>query len=179
MNTTFKQLATPLAIGAFSISAVTGLCMFFHLEIGLIEPVHKWMSWVLVGGILLHISVNWKQFLSYFSRKPAIGILGLSLVITIISLLPVFGEKEEGGNPAKKAATALETTPLETVAIVAKITPEQLLVNLQKKGLIVENSTMTIKDVAGRNGRKEMEVLKAVFENTGVSAKGRGDGDRD
>ncbi len=67
-----KNWATPLAVGAFTISAVTGLLIFFDLELGIVEPVHKWLSWLLVTGVILHLISNWKQFTGYFSKKPAV-----------------------------------------------------------------------------------------------------------
>jgi Domain of unknown function (DUF4405) len=104
MAQTLKSWATPLAVGAFTISAVTGLLIFFDLELGIIEPVHKWLSWLLVTGVILHLVSNWKQFTGYFSKKPALGIIGAALIVTIASLLPVFGEKEEGKERTGKVA---------------------------------------------------------------------------
>lgn len=41
MTPTLKSWATPLVIATFIISAVTGILMFFHQEIGLIKPVYE------------------------------------------------------------------------------------------------------------------------------------------
>jgi len=37
---TLKSWATPLAIGAFIISGVTGLLLFFDIAFGLVDTVH-------------------------------------------------------------------------------------------------------------------------------------------
>ena len=178
MAQTLKSWATSLSVGAFTISAVTGLLIFFDLELGIIEPVHKWLSWLLVAGVLLHLSSNWKQFTGYFSKKPAIGIIGAALIVTIASLLPIFGEKEEGKeNPGKIATQLLESSSLETVALVTKNTPALLVEQLGKNGIMVKDPSLTIQQIARSNGKSEKAVLVAILKQTkGFETK---DGDND
>ncbi len=176
MNTTIKSWATPLAVGAFTISAVTGLLIFFDIEIGLVEPTHKWLSWLLVSGVALHLISNWKQFTSYFSKKPAIGIIGTALIVTIASVLPLFGEKEEKQNPAKMAAYALASSSLETVALVVKTTPAALTEQLGKNGVVVNNPEATVEQIAKSNGKEPKEVLGDILALSRGTAK---DDDKD
>ena len=182
MAQTLKFWATPLAVGAFTISAVTGLLIFFDLEIGIVEPVHKWLSWLLVAGVLLHLSSNWKQFTSYFSKKPALGIIGAALIVTVASLLPIFGEDEEGKEGGEKrtgkiATQLLESSSLETVALVTKTTPKLLIEQLEKSGIMVKNPSLTIQEIASNSGKSEGTVLGAVLaQNKGSETK---DGDND
>ena len=170
MNTKpLKSWATPLAIGAFTISAVTGLLIFFDIEIGLVEPVHKWLSWLLVAGVLLHLLANWKQFTGYFSQKAGIGIIGAAIVVSIAAMLPLFGhENKEHGkeNPGKIAAQALESSSLKTVALVLKTTPEQLVEQLGKNGIVVNDPSLTIDEIAKSNGEKNKTVLIAILGQT-------------
>lgn len=182
MNTTLKSLATPLAVGAFTISAVTGLLIFFDIEIGMVEPVHKWLSWLLVTGVLLHVFSNWKQMTGYFSKKPALMIIGAALIVTVASLLPVFGEGEEEeerekGKSAGTAARLLESSSLETVALVVKTTPQQLVEQLGKNGVVVKDPSLTIQEIAKQNGKSEQAVLGSALGET--KAAGKRDGDRD
>ncbi len=172
MNATIKSLATPLAVGAFTISAVTGLLIFFDFEIGLVEPVHKWLSWLLVGGVTLHAMTNWKQLSGYFSKKPALGIIGAALLVTIVSVLPIFGEREE--NPGKIAAYALASSSLEIVAQVVKTTPEALVEQLGKKGIVVQDPAATVEQIASSNKKHPREVLGEIL----ALSKGT-DGDKD
>jgi hypothetical protein len=164
MNVSSKSLSTPVAAGAFFISAITGILIFFDLEIGAIEPVHKWLSWLLLGGIAFHMLSHWKSFTGYFSRKPALAVIGLALAVTGGAMLPVFGEEEEGEKRNAKAAVhALETTSLETVAQVVKIRPDELTLRLKSVGISVSNSAATITEIAGNNGKESEEVLGAIF----------------
>ncbi len=178
MSQTLKSWATPLAVGAFTISAVTGLLIFFDLEPGIIEPVHKWLSWLLVAGVILHLVSNWKQFTGYFSKKPALGIIGAALIVTIASLLPVFGEKEEGKErTGKVAAQLLESSSLETVALVTKTTPKLLIEQLEKNGIMVNDPSLTIQQIASSNKKSKKALLGAILERTKGSETKDGDND--
>ena len=178
MSQTLKSWATPLAVGAFTISAVTGLLIFFDLEPGIIEPVHKWLSWLLVAGVILHLVSNWKQFTGYFSKKPALGIIGAALIVTIASLFPVFGEKEEGKErTGKVAAQLLESSSLETVALVTKTTPKLLIEQLEKNGIMVNDPSLTIQQIASSNKKSKKALLGAILERTKGSETKDGDND--
>jgi len=165
MKASMKSWATPLASGAFIISAVTGLLIFFDIEIGMVEDLHKWLSWLLVGGVLLHVISNWKQFKGYFSKKPALALIATALLVTSASMLPVFGEKEEGENEkaGEIASQALETSSLNTVALVVKTSPDMLIEKLGKSGIIVKNPALTIHEIAENNGKNETKLLGSLL----------------
>jgi hypothetical protein len=182
MAQTLKSWATPLAVGAFTISGVTGLLIFFDLELGIVEPVHKWLSWLLVTGVILHLLSNWKQFTGYFSKKPAIGIIGAALIITIASAMPIFGEEEEGKEGGKEksgkiASQLLESSSLETVALVVKTSPKALVEQLGKSGILVKDPSLTIQQIASNNGKNEKAVLGVVLAQTKASETKERDND--
>jgi hypothetical protein len=169
MKTTLKSWATPLAAGAFTISAVTGILIFFDIEIGIIEDVHKWLSWLLVGGIFLHILSNWKQFSGYFSRKTGVALIGTALLITIASTLPIFGEDEEDDekdNSEIIAAKALSSSSLNTVSLVIKTSPQLLVEKLEKSGIVVKDPMLTIQEIARNNGKNEKDVLGSLLSQS-------------
>jgi hypothetical protein len=171
MNATLKSMATPVAAGAFIISAITGILIFFDVETGAIEPVHKWLSWLLLSGVALHLLSHWNSFTGYLYRKPALAIIVLALVVTAGAMLPVFGEEEEGGKRNAKAAVhALETSTLETVAQVVKSQPETLAMRLKSAGINVNNPSESIADIARSNG-KESEVVLGVILGDRVMQK--------
>jgi hypothetical protein len=168
MSIFLKKWATPIAIGSFLISAVTGLLIFFDIEIGAVEPVHRWLSWLFISGIIMHTLSNQKLFASYFSRKPALAVLGLAVIVTAASMLPVFGEKEEGDKQGARAAVrALESAPLATVALVVKSSPEELVARLGSQGIKVADPSRSIAEIARSNGREGRAVLGAVLGDRG------------
>lgn len=168
MNSSLKTLATPLAIGAFTISAVTGILIFFDIEIGAIEPVHRWLSWLLLVGVAVHTLTHWKSFAAYFSRKPALALILTAVAVTGASLLPVFGEEEEGGKRVGMAAVrSLESAPLESVALVLRTPSEELVARLAARGINVSDRSWSIAEIARRNGKERMMVLGAVLGEQG------------
>lgn len=156
-----KSWATPLAIGSFIILAVTGLLMFFKIEGGYIKPVHEWLSWLMVAGVVLHTVANWKAFLSYFSKIPAVSIISVGIVVTALAVF--MPASREGGNPKIKMMKAIESARLETVAELAGKESEEIVTTLEKKGISVSDPSMTIRQIAKQNQKKEMEVLGLVF----------------
>ena len=61
-----RDWATPITIGAFAVMSVTGLLMFFHLDIGLNKLAHEWLGWLMVAGVAAHAIANWGAFKRYF-----------------------------------------------------------------------------------------------------------------
>jgi hypothetical protein len=180
MKAVLKTLVTPLVSGAFVISAVTGLLLFFDVEIGLVEPAHKWLSWLLLSGILLHLVLHWKQFAGYLSSKPALAVISTGVVVALLSVYPGFGEKEnEGGKEqlGKISANVLSSSSLETLALVMKNSPENLVVELGKTGIIVKDPASTIQEIARQNGKNDKDLLVALLGN--ADGTGKADGDRD
>jgi len=64
---------TPVVIGAFFLSAVTGVLMFFHLDSGLNKTAHEWLSWAMVIGVALHLLLNVAAFKRYFTQTTGRG----------------------------------------------------------------------------------------------------------
>ena len=161
-TSSLKSWATPAIIAGFTISAVTGLLIFFHVTPGLVKPVHEWLSWALVAAAVIHTVANWRQFKGYFAQKPGIAIIATGVLITFATLLaPASGPS---GNPVKKISKALTLAPLESVAAVARITPDEAIKTLEKNGLKVTGSTESIREIALQNSRKENDVLFLLFQ---------------
>jgi hypothetical protein len=162
MKPNFKSWATPLIIATFIISGITGILLFFHNEGGLVKPVHEWLSWALVAGAILHTAAHWKGFTGYFSRKQALAIISIGVIIALASFtVPVKGGH---GNPFMKAGKAMASASVEKVAPVANLSAEQALDKLEQKGIRVASSSQSIKAIATANGKKEVEVLEVLFD---------------
>jgi hypothetical protein len=102
------------------------------------------------------------------------------VLVALLSLYPGFGEKEnEGGKEqlGKMSAYALSSSSLETLAIVTKSSPENLVAELGRTGIIVKDPSSTIMEIAKQNGINEKELLAVLLDN--AEATGKGDGDRD
>ena len=161
MSVKMKSWATPLAAGTFIILAVTGILMFFKINVGYIKPVHEWLSWAMVIGVVFHTIANWKPFVSYFSKKPSLTIIAAGVVITVLS---VFMPSASGGNPGMKMIKALGTAKIETIADIAGQNSNDLITNLEQKGISEVETSMTIQEIAAVNGKKEKDILWVIFQ---------------
>lgn len=88
------RIATATTIGAFFITSLSGLIIFFEFEINGIRPLHEWGSIVLVLGVFWHVYSHRRSFNGYFKNKQLIAImLFISLSGTglfVISINDVF-----------------------------------------------------------------------------------------
>ena len=160
-----KTWATPLTIGAFLISGLTGILIFFHLTFGLVKPAHEWLSWFFVLGAGFHVWINWTAFAKHFSRRAGVGIISLFVLLTVLALIPFGGQSERRREPPfAKATNALTEAPLAAVATIAKNTPAAIVEKLKAKGLNVANDAASIKAIAQANNKNEMQVLGMIFE---------------
>ena len=96
---------TPLVVGAFLLSAVTGVLMFFHLDSGLNKTAHEWLSWAMVVGVTLHILLNLTAFKRYFTQTIAKAVMGVFALVLALSFIPL------GAKAAANPASLLRFAP--------------------------------------------------------------------
>lgn len=165
MLQTLNRWATPLTIGSFIITAITGVLIFFHINIGLVKPAHEWLSWLMVIGVGAHIAFNWRSFARYFSgtKKLSLGIIGVCVALTLVSLLPLSSGSDKGRPPMFKAADAMNQAPLAQVAALVQQDPAALMAKLQAQNLRVNDTSQTLSQIAQANGTDAMKVLNVVL----------------
>lgn len=157
-----REWVTPLTIGAFSLSAATGIMLFFKVELSLVKPVHEWLSWLLVIGTALHLAVNWHPTVRYISKPIGAGILLIFLLLICVSFVPLGGGKR-GGNPFIRITDNLAQAPLSTVAQVAKHGDQEVMDILKSQGIRAEGKDQTIREIATQNNKSPVEVLFVIF----------------
>ncbi|HMM86236.1 DUF4405 domain-containing protein [Azohydromonas sp.] len=159
-----REWATPLVMGAFLLSAVTGVLMFFHADSGLNKVVHEWLGWVLLGGVALHATVN----LAGVKRHLATGvgravIAGFALLLAV-SFVPVGGGDEP---PFVAPVRALAAAPLPVLAQVAGTTPDELQRRLATAGYPADDASASVAQRVGGDTRRQIRVLAAVLKPAG------------
>jgi len=161
MSVKMKSWATPLAAGTFIILAVTGILMFFKINAGYIKPVHEWLSWAMVIGVVFHTIANWKAFTAYFSRQPSLSIIAAGLIITALS---VFAPSSEKGNFKKNMFRAIKSAKIETLADMTDQNSAVIIRKFESNGITEAETAMTVKEIAAQSGKKEEEILRVIFE---------------
>lgn len=160
-----REWVTPIAAGAFLLSAVTGVLMFFHLDRGFSKPAHEWLSWALLGGGLLHVAANFRGLANHLRRQRARLIVGAFAALLAASLLvPVGGERGEGGIPALEALAA---APLASVAPIAGLSEAQVIERLRGAGFDANSPRQTFNDLTGGEFRRRVQAMNAVFAPSG------------
>ncbi|MEZ5535904.1 MAG: DUF4405 domain-containing protein [Thiolinea sp.] len=160
-----RSWATPITVGSFIISMVTGVVLFFHWNLGLAKPAHEWLSWFMLLGVIMHLIINWRAFKNYFSKRIPLVVMAVFVIVTVLSLLPLTGSKE-GGNPRAamfKLMHTVEAAPLSTLATLAKTTPEALMTRLQEQGVSVDSADQTLDEVAAENGKQVSSLIPVIL----------------
>ena len=122
-----RSWATPVAAGAFLLSAVTGVLIFFHVDSGLNKAAHEWLSWLLLGGVVLHVLANLGGFKRHFASRGGLAVMGaFALALALSFIAPA----AKGEPPFMASVRALSDAPLSTLALVARQTPEALRAKL-------------------------------------------------
>ncbi len=156
-----REWATPITVGAFLVSAITGVLMFFHLEMPLNKLAHEWLSWILLIGAMLHITIHFSGFKRYFSINKSGLIIGIFTLTLLLSFIPIEGKKREP--PFVHPIELLTKAPISTLAIIAQVSPEMMLERLQKVGFDAKSGQQSIEDLVGNNFRKKARLLEKLL----------------
>lgn len=158
-----REWVTPVAAGAFLLSAVTGVLIFFHVDSGLNKFAHEWLSWVLLGAVALHVAANFGGFKRHLDARRGRVLMG---VFALALLFSFFGPGEKGEPPFAPPIRALSAAPLTTLALVAGMTPEQLKGRLAEAGLQPASDQQTLGELTGPDMRKQVRAMSMVFAKT-------------
>ena len=153
---------TPVVIGAFLLSAVTGVLMFFHLDSGLNKTAHEWLSWAMVIGVTLHVLLNMPAFKRYFNQNTGRTIMGAFALVLALSFIPAGGSggSEPGFAPPVRA---LAKAPITVLAQVAGTSTEEMKAKLQATGLTVTSDQQSVADLVGADLKAQIGTMTKVL----------------
>lgn len=157
-----RAWATPLTIGAFLLSAVTGVLMFFHADIGLNKEAHEWLGWILVAGVAFHAMVNFGAFKRHFGTGMGKLLIGLFALLLALSFVPL-GE-EKGGPPTLAPVRALANAPIATLADVAQVSADEMMARIRAEGLQPASTRQSLGELVGKDMHRQVEVLARLLK---------------
>lgn len=161
MSLTLRQWATPLVAGSFILMAVTGTTLFFHVNSDLAKGLHEWAGWALLAGGVAHLVMNWRPFTTYLKRPLALGIIGVGLAITAVTLLPIGGGAAGAGPQAILARVA--EAPVPVLAQLSGQSEGDVVADLVAAGFADATGTSTIAGLSGDDFGRQMGAMEAVF----------------
>jgi hypothetical protein len=150
---------TPVVIGAFFLSAVTGVLMFFHLDSGLNKTAHEWLSWAMVIGVGLHVLLNMPAFKRYFKQTTGRVVMGAFALVLALSFIPAGGSEPGFAPPVR----ALAKTPITVLAQVAGTSTDDMKARLQAQGLTVTSDQQSVADLVGPDLRQQIGAISKVL----------------
>ena len=155
------RYGTPLTAGLFTVSAVSGVALFFHWSSRSFHAMHEWLSMVLLAPFALHMVKNWKPLLAYAKRKT----LWIPLVLALVAAVPfaLTAGKGRPANPAFQTVTLMTQASLADLAPVLQATPDELLRHLQQKGYKAGATSDTVTAIATASQANPNDVLYAML----------------
>ncbi|KRS16534.1 DUF4405 domain-containing protein [Roseovarius indicus] len=157
--TQMRKWATPLTMGVFLLMAVTGILMFFHLDMGLNKAAHEWLGWVMVAGVGAHLAVNARAFLSHLRKPLARGIMGAMVAVLALSFVPMAGA---GGSPVSAVMQAVERADVGTVIALSGQEEAAGLARLAEAGFVAE-AGMPMQVLTGGDRGVQAQVIGVLF----------------
>lgn len=154
---------TPLLIGTFLLSAVTGTLIFFHLDSGLNKLAHEWLSWMLLAAAVLHVLLHLNSFKRYFSQPKARWILLVALGVLALSFVSLPGKSRKPEPSFAPVVHALARAPLPLLAQVADLSLEELQSRLDAAGVKLQDTQQSLQDLVGPDLRAQMGVLRRIL----------------
>lgn len=157
---TLRTWATPLTIGAFLLISVTGIMMFFHLELGLSKVAHEWLGWALVVGVAAHLWLNRRAFTTYFKRPAAVSIMAASAAVLVAALLVPAGNG--ASVPVRQVLGSLTKAPISALAVVSGSDEAGLLAALGATYPGV-TASQSLSDLVGGDSEVAIGLLATVY----------------
>ena len=174
-----RSWATPLALGAFLVSSLTGAALFFEVDTSTGKAAHQWLGWLLVLAIGLHVSTSWASFRAHLAGTRGRLIAAAFLLFTIGALIPFpeggddgdsrgesHAEEDEDRSDGWPAAEyGLTHAPLRAVAAVAGRDADAVVGALRSAGFREAAAERSIDELVGDDRGRAGEALAVVFSH--------------
>lgn len=164
-----REWATPVVMGAFTLSGLTGIAMFFGFKTQTSFTIHEWLGLTFVVGGLSHVVVNFPAYKRHLTQRLGLTIVLIYVVLTIAAFLPL-APKRPVNNPLTKMLNALQEAPLNDLAPLFEETPQALMSWLQSAGFNIESTDQSITDFASQDEQR-MLALNVIVSSRESSQK--------
>ena len=164
MNPILHRHATPITLGLFGISAISGTALFFHVWQGAFHEMHEWLSMLLLLPFALHIWKNWAALTGYARRRTLLVPVAASLLAALLFAAPAMTGASQL-SPSARAMRAMTEARLTDLAPVLKTTPDALANSLRQRGFTVQGGDDTPRQVAAAAHVQVNQVMLALLPN--------------
>ncbi|GAA3864381.1 DUF4405 domain-containing protein [Celeribacter arenosi] len=166
---TLRKFATPLTIGTFLVVGVTGVLWYFHIITDAGRWLHEIVGLAMVAVVGLHLTLNWRAFVTYFKRPLALGIMALFAAVTVGGyMLPDTRAQGEGGmgRAGFAAVTQIGEAEIATLAPVFHLSVDEAVARAVAAGYVDATAQSTPAGLAGSSDtRAVMGAIEAISGN--------------
>lgn len=152
---------TPLVIGSFALSAVTGVLMFFHWDTGLNKTAHEWLGWLMVAAVVFHALLHWQAFKRHWAAPKGKAVIVACLAVLALSFVSWGGSQSEP--PFVRPIKTLAAAPLPVLAQVAGVDLPTLKARLAAAGKPATADEQTLAQLSGPDPKAQMRLLNQVL----------------
>ena len=162
MPSILQRYATPLTIGLFLVSLVSGLALFFHIWPGVFHGMHELVGLFLIVPFGLHIWRNWRPLANYLAKPAFSATIAACLVAAVgVGLVSSIG----GGRHGPSQFALLEAL---TASTPAKLAPalgtdaETLVAALRAHGFVTAVVDAPLTEIAANSGKDNGDLASAL-----------------
>ncbi len=172
MKAVLNRIATPLTLGLFAISTISGVAIFFNLGQNVFHQMHVWLSLALLLPFALHMWRNWNGVVIYMRRGALVWPLAASLVAALPFAWPALSGARAQRSPEARPQDVMVQASIADLAPVLKTTPDALQSLLTQKGYVVASPQDTLAKIAAASGKPARIVLQDILPPP-VAGQGR------
>ena len=162
-----QRYATPLAIGLFLVSLISGLALFFHVWPEVFHGMHELVGLFLIVPFGLHIWRNWRPLVNYFT-KPAFSATIATCLIAALGI-GIASSAAVGGRGSAQFALlqALTATTPAKIAPALGIDADTLVATLKARGFANAVVDAALTDIAADSGKDNGDLALALVAAVG------------
>ncbi len=89
-----RSWVSPFVAVTYAVVSVTGILLVFHMRFPGICSIHQGAGLLFVLAGMVHLTLNWRMFVSHFKNRNAVAAvwIGLFLIICLALALPGTGQ---------------------------------------------------------------------------------------
>ncbi|TNF37111.1 MAG: hypothetical protein EP329_03990 [Deltaproteobacteria bacterium] len=160
-----RTWSTPLTVGAFVLTAGTGLGLFFGLHGGLVQVLHEWLSLAFVLGGLLHFLDHWKSVQVHWRRLRGKALMLAGVAALVIAFVPLGGDAPGGRVSPQATIQTLARVPLPALAEARHEPLTDLKARLEAAGIDMGDGTGSLAEAVGSDRARLNQALAAVLSS--------------
>ena len=163
LGSAINRFATPLTTGLFAVSGVSGVALFFHWAPAAFHEMHEWLSMVLLLPFAMHVGKNWRPLAGYARRGTLFPVMTVAVLVAMPFAASALMRSGAERRPSARAVKLLTQARLADLAPVLRTTPNALLANLRRQGLLARSPEESLADVANASGQQSPDLLAALM----------------